>query len=322
MQIGSDGPVTEAAELPVTVVICAYTMRRWDTIRAAIDSTLEQRPRPAQVLLVVDHNPDLAQRARDEFPGVEVLESDEPQGLSGARNAGLKAAKQPVTAFLDDDAQPRTGWLASLVEPYAWGDIVATGGRVEPRWPGQRPYWLPREFDWVVGCSYVGLPAGGGYVRNPIGASMSMQTELALDVGGFDVTVGRVANRPAGCEETELSIRLTAARPGSAIYYAPDSVVDHQVTADRVRFRYLIRRCWHEGLSKASVVQLAGTSAGLERERRQAAVVIPKSFLRESGELVRGDVSALPRMATTATGLAATIAGYVSGQIRLKLRKA
>lgn len=322
MQIGSDGPVSEVAELPVTVVICAYTMRRWDTIRAAIDSALEQRPRPAQVLLVVDHNPDLARRARDELPGLEVLESDQPQGLSGARNAGLKAAKQPITAFLDDDAQPRPGWLASLVEPYEWGDIVATGGRVDPRWPGQRPYWLPREFDWVVGCSYVGLPAGGGYVRNPIGASMSMHTELALDVGGFDVTVGRVANRPAGCEETELSIRLTAARPGSAIYYAPDSVVDHQVSADRVRFRYLIRRCWHEGLSKASVVQLAGTSAGLERERRQAAVVIPKSFLRESGELLRGDVSALARMATTATGLAATIAGYVTGQIRLKLRKA
>lgn len=313
--------MNDVIELPVTVVICAYTMRRWDTICAAIDSVLEQCPRPAQVLLVVDHNPDLARQARDKLLGVEVLESDEPQGLSGARNAGLKAAKQPITAFVDDDAQPRPGWLASLVEPYEWGNIVATGGRVEPRWPGQRPYWLPREFDWVVGCSYVGLPADGGYVRNPIGASMSMQTQLALDVGGFDVTMGRVANRPAGCEETELSIRLTAARPGSAVYYAADSVVYHQVSADRVRFRYLIRRCWHEGLSKASVVQLSGASAGLQRERRQAAVIIPRSFFRESGELLRGHVSALPRIAATLSGLTMTIGGYVTGQIRYKVRK-
>lgn len=317
----SGGPVSNIIELPVTVVICAFTMRRWDTIRAAIGSVLEQRPQPAQILLVVDHNAGLARRARDELVGVEVLESDEPQGLSGARNAGLKAAKQPITAFLDDDAQPRPGWLASLVEPYEWGDIVATGGRVEPRWPGQRPYWLPPEFDWVVGCSYVGLPADGGYVRNPIGASMSMQTQLALDVGGFDVTMGRVASRPAGCEETELSTRLAAARPGSAIYYATNSVVDHLVSADRVRFRYLIRRCWHEGLSKASVVQLSGASVGLQRERRQAAVVIPRSFLRESGELLRGHVSALPRMATAMSGLAFTIGGYLTGQIRLKMRK-
>jgi GT2 family glycosyltransferase len=322
MEMGSEEPVSEVIELPVTVVICAYTMRRWDTIRASVGSVLDQRPRPAQLLLVVDHNPDLARQARDEFPGVQVLESDEPQGLSGARNAGLKAAKQPITAFLDDDAQASPGWLASLVEPYEWGDIVATGGRVDPRWPSHRPYWFPPEFDWVVGCSYVGLPADGGFLRNPIGASMSMQTQLALEVGGFDVTVGRVANRPAGCEETELSIRLTAARPGSAIYYAPKSVVEHHVAADRVRFRYLLRRCWHEGLSKASVVQMSGASAGLERERRQAAVVIPLSFLRGFGELLRGRGSALPRMATTASGLTMTIAGYLTGQFRHRVRKA
>lgn len=312
----------DVIELPVTVVICAYTMRRWETIRAAVGSVRDQRPRPAQVLLVVDHNADLARRARDEFPEIEVLESDEQPGLSGARNAGLKAAKQSVTAFLDDDAEARPEWLASLVRPYEWGDIVATGGRVDPRWPVRRPFWFPREFDWIVGCSYVGLPAAGGFVRNPIGASMSMLTELALEVGGFDVAVGRVGNRPAGCEETELSIRLTAARPGSAIYYAPESVVDHHVAADRVRFRYFVRRCWHEGLSKAGVVQLSGASAGLERERRQAAVVIPRAFVREFGELLRGHLSALPRMAVTASGLGVTAAGYFAGRIKYKAGKA
>jgi hypothetical protein len=115
---------------------------------------------------------------------------------------------------------------------------------------------------------------------------------------------------------------MTAARPGSAIYYAPDSVVDHHVSADRVRFRYLIRRCWYEGLSKASVVRLSGATAGLERERRQAAVVIPRSFVRETGELLRGHVSALPRMAATASGLATTIGGYLTGQFRYAVRKA
>lgn len=310
---------SDVSEIPVTVVICAYTMRRWESIRAAIGSVLDQRPRPAQILLVVDHNEELARRARGEFPGVEVLDSDEQPGLSGARTAGLKAAKQPVTAFLDDDARARPGWLSALMRPYEWGDIVATAGRVEPLWPGHRPHWFPREFDWVVGCSYVGLPAAGGFVRNPIGASMSMRTQLALDVGGFDASIGRVGTRPAGCEETELSIRLTAARPGSAIYYEPESVVDHQVAPDRVRFRYFVRRCWHEGLSKASVVELSGASAGLERERRQAAVVIPKAVARETGELVRGHLSALSRVAAMASGLAMTTGGYITGRIKYRV---
>ena len=129
---------------------------------------------------MVDHNAKLAERARSELADVTVLENEGSQGLSDARNTGLRAASQPVTAFLDDDAEARPGWLAS--------------------------------FYWVVGCSYRGLPVSVDPVRNPIGASMSLQTALTLKVGGFDSVVGRVGTRPTGCEETELAIRLTAAK--------------------------------------------------------------------------------------------------------------
>jgi glycosyltransferase involved in cell wall biosynthesis len=106
-------------QLGVSVVICAHTELRWEQTRAAVESVLRQRPRPAQVLLVVDHNADLAARARRELARVSVLESDGTPGLSGARNTGLRAATQPITAFLDDDAEARPGWLPSLIEPYS-----------------------------------------------------------------------------------------------------------------------------------------------------------------------------------------------------------
>ena len=154
-------------ELGVSVVICAYTEERWEQTRAALESVFNQHPRPTQVLLVVDHNTDLAARARREFSRAIVLESDGAPGLSGARNTGLRAATQPVTAFLDDDAEARPGWLASLVEPYSRSDVVATGGSVQPRWPGLRPPWLPPAFDWVVGCSYLGLPDSVGPCAQP-----------------------------------------------------------------------------------------------------------------------------------------------------------
>lgn len=171
-QYGHAGP----DQLNVSVVICAYAQRRWAQTRAAVESVLSQEPRPAQVLLVIDHNAELATQARRSLPGATVLESHETPGLSGARNAGLQAASHPVTVFLDDDARARPGWLAALTGPYASPDVVATGGSVYPLWPGQRPRWLPPAFDWVVGCSYAGLPEKTGVVRNPIGANMSMRT--------------------------------------------------------------------------------------------------------------------------------------------------
>jgi len=299
----------------VTAVICAYTEKRWQQTRAALESALRQEPPPAEVLLVVDHNAELADRARREFTSASVLENAGTQGLSGARNTGLKAATQPVTTFLDDDAEARPGWLKHLVAPYSSPDVVATGGSVHPRWPATRPAWLPPEFDWVVGCSYRGLPETTGQVRNPIGANMSMLTDPALEVGGFDESVGRVGANTRGCEETELSIRLTASRAGSVILYVPAAAVDHHVAPERLTFSYFVRRCWHEGRSKADVVRLVGAAAGLQRERRQTAVVIPAALIRELRSLATGHVSAAARMFATIAGLTAASAGYFSGRI-------
>jgi hypothetical protein len=303
-------------QLDVSVVICAYAQRRWAQTRAAVESVLSQDPRPAQVLLVIDHNADLAAQARRSLPGVTVLESREAPGLSGARNTGLRSASQPITVFLDDDAEARPGWLAALTEPYASPDVVATGGSVHPLWPGPRPQWLPPAFDWVVGCSYAGLPEKTGVVRNPIGANMSMRTRPALHAGGFDTGLGRVGTRPLGCEETELAIRLTASHPGSAVMYVPDAAVDHHVGAERLNLRYFLRRCWHEGLSKAVVVRLAGSSAGLARERRHVAAVIPTALVRDLRRAATGNLDGFMRMCALLGGLAAAVAGYLSGRAR------
>ena len=188
---------------------------------------------------------------------------------------------------------------------------------MHPRFPVRRPRWLPPEFNWVVGCSYRGLPDTVSVIRNPIGASMSLRTSLALKAGGFDDAVGRVGTSPRGCEETELAIRLTASHPGSAIFYVPAAAVDHHVSAERLEIRLLLRRCWHEGLSKADVVRMVGSSAGLERERRHTAVVIPAALLRELRSLTAGDAGAGMRMAPAIAGLSTVVGGYFSGRARM-----
>ena len=303
-------------ELSVSIVICAHTEARWEQTRAAVKSVLDQRPRPAQLLLIIDHNASLAARAQRELAGVSVLEATAHQGCR-AHVTRTPGGYQPITVFLDDDAEARPGWLESLVEPYSRSEVVATGGSVHPWWPGLRPAWLPPTFDWVVGCSYLGLPDTVSPVRNPIGANMSMRTGTVLDIGGFDAAVGRVGSRPRGCEETELAIRLTTSRPESVILYVPAAGVDHHVGKERHRFRYFLRRCWHEGLSKATVVRLVGSSPGLECERRHVAVVIPAALLRDLRNCAPGDLTAPMRIISTIGGLATVTAGYMAGSIGL-----
>jgi hypothetical protein len=311
--VPGDDQAATADRLAVSVIICAYTLDRWEATRHAVASALSQRPAPTQVLLVIDHNPELAALARTELPDVTVLDNGGERGLSGARNTGLKAATEPITAFLDDDAEARPGWLAALVEPYHDTGVAATGGGVWPRWSGSRPDWLPPEFDWVVGCSYVGLPTVSAQVRNPIGANMSFRTDLALAAGGFNGSIGRVGALPRGCEETVLAIQV-AAQAHASVMYVPAAGVDHLVGPERAKAGYFVRRCWHEGQSKAAVVGLVGATSGLSRERRQAAVIIPAAIRRDLGSLFRGHLAGGKRIAAAVAGLAASTSGYLAGR--------
>src|SRR4051794_34276113 len=217
----------------VSVVICAYTERRWDTLseaaRAAADGTLA----PHEVIVACDHAPELEARVRAELPWVTAVANDGPRGLSGARNAGLAASTGDIVAFLDDDALPAADWLERLVAAYDDPAVIGVGGAAEPLFPGERPAFLAPEFDWGVGCTYRGLPEAPQPVRNFIGANMSFRRDAVVDAGGFVDGIGRVGTRPVGCEETELCIRLSQRTPGAVLLYDPGVAVRHVVTEER-----------------------------------------------------------------------------------------
>ena len=298
----------------VSVVVCAYTLDRWADLTAAVDSVRTQVPAPSELVLVIDHNDELLARASAAWPDVEVLASAGPPGLTGARTTGVEAARGEIVAFLDDDARAEPGWLAALVEPYRDARVVATGGWAIAAWDGGRPAWFPEEFDWVVGCSHRGLPTTEATVRNPIGSTMSFRRAAVREAGGFRPEIGRVGRHPVGGEETELCIRIGAARPDSRVVLAPPARVRHRVPVSRGRWRYFIARCYQEGRSKALISRLAGAGPALESERRYTVRVLPAGVLRGLAATLRGHPSGLLRAAAIAVGLGVTTAGFVAGR--------
>jgi GT2 family glycosyltransferase len=306
-----------AVDPSISVVICAYTDRRWEDVVAAVASVRMQTRPAARTVLVVDHNPSLLERARAAFPEVLVVPNDGPVGLSGGRNTGVSHAVGDVVAFLDDDARAEPDWLAHLAARYSNPSIAGVGGSATPVWPGRRPRWLPPEFDWVVGCSFIGMPTAAAPVRNLIGANMSFRREVFDTVGGFTHGLGRVGSRPLGCEETELGIRLRQWHEGVQLVYEPAAIVRHRVTEDRVAWRYFCSRCYAEGFSKAMVSRLVGAKDALETERRYVRSVLPRAVVR-SLTLRRHRSVGLARVGAIVAGLALTTAGYARGRLALR----
>jgi len=309
----------DAAGARISVIICAYTHARWGDTLAAVASVRQQSLPPAQIIVVTDHNPALCRDLAATLPGVLVTPSTGQPGLSGARNTGIAMASGDIVAFLDDDAIAEPEWLKYLADGYSAGPVAGVGGLTLPRWDTRRPWWLPGEFDWVLGCSYVGLPdsAGPARVRNLFGGNASFRRSVFAAVGGFVAGIGRSGQAlPLGCEETEFCIRLGQHQPGSCLLFDSRAVIWHRVQAARCRFSYFMTRCYAEGVSKAAVTAAVGAADALSAERQHAARALPRGLRRYLADAAGGDITGLGRAFATAAGLAAAASGYAAGTAR------
>ncbi len=308
---------TDAPGRPtISVVICAYTPERWEDLGRAVASLIAQTVPAREIVVAIDHNPELAERARAHFRApVAVVDNVQKPGLAGARNSGAQATTAPVVAFLDDDARASPDWLRELASAFERPSVLGVGGRIDPDWQTGRPRWFPDEFGWVVGCSYRGLPASPGAVRNMIGANMSVRREVLDALGGFREDLGRL-------EETDLCIRGSLLFPAGHWLYWPAAAVSHTVTAQRATWRFFRARCFNEGVAKAAMAADTGHRAGLESERRYVRWILPSGVAREGARALRGDRSSAARAGAIVGGLAYTAAGFVRGWLRRRLTDA
>jgi glycosyltransferase involved in cell wall biosynthesis len=304
----------------VSVVICAYTEDRWDDLLAAVASVRTQSVEPHEIIVVVDHNPSLYERLASALPDLVVVQNREERGLSGGKNTGVSVSKGDVVAFLDDDAVADTDWLKFLVDSYSDEAVIGVGGLTLPSWETARPAWWPAEFDWVVGCTFIGREPGP--VRNLLGGNASFRREVFDFAGGFPSHIGRstAKRRPLGCEETEFCIRAALRRPGSVFLFDARAVIWHRVPAFRSRFAYFRSRCYAEGLSKALVTRSVGVAAGLSAERSYTAVTLRRGVTRGLLRGVRGDAAGPARSAAIVVGLLYASTGYAVGALQNRFK--
>lgn len=304
--------------MKTSVVICAYTLDRWDSLVASVQSSLEQTLSPCEVIVVIDHNEELLRRATAEFPEAMVVANQSVKGLSGARNTGVALSLGDVVAFLDDDAYAEGDWLERLTAPLADPMVAGVGGWILPHWETALAPWFPETFYWILGCSYEGLPQTNAQIRNPIGANMAIRRSVFAAVGGFSSGLGRIGLIPLGCEETELCIRYTKQFPDEHVVLTREAIVHHRVPASRLTWHYFWTRCWAEGLSKAAVSSLVGPGLGLAAERRHVLTSLPRELAKCLRMVRRHPRTALARTTLVVAGSMIAAAGLIRGRIALR----
>ena len=238
--------------MKASVVVCTYTMDRYDDFAEAVDSVLRQTYDPIEIVLVSDGNEEVADRMSDDFghfDSVRVHCTDENQGISYSRTRGAELATGELVAFLDDDAIATHDWIETLVETYESTDAYAVGGRLDPHWLAGQPSFLPEEFYWLIGCTERGFADHLDEVRNTYGSNIAFNREVFLDVGGYDEETGRKGDSHVQAHEAPACIRMRE-QYGRGVVYNEEAIVYHKIFEYRTEFRWLVGRAFWQGYSK------------------------------------------------------------------------
>lgn len=237
----------------VSVVVSTYTTERLADVLSCLSSLREQTLRPSEIILVLDPSKTLFRSYRSRVPvDVKVISADSV-GLSNARNVGIRNAEGEIVAFVDDDAIADKTWLENMAKLYSDPLVMGVGGSIVANWEVKQPKWFPEELNWIVGCSYKGLPTKRSDIRNPIGCNMSFRKLVFQTVGYFRFDIGRFGKKLLSKEETELSIRVLRGIPNSKIVYEPRAIVYHKVCQKRASLRYIWARSFYEGVSNSMI---------------------------------------------------------------------
>jgi glycosyltransferase involved in cell wall biosynthesis len=109
----------------VSVVIATYNGSR--TLVNALESVTRLNYPDYEVILVDDGSTDQTPEIAGRFPSVRYVRQTN-QGLSAARNAGIRAATGEIVAFTDDDCRADEDWLHYLIGDLQRGDFAGVGG--------------------------------------------------------------------------------------------------------------------------------------------------------------------------------------------------
>jgi len=302
----------------VSVVVCVYSMERFDDLVECVESLLAQTYDDVEVVVVVDGTDSVFDRVEDQFDetsNVILHCNEENVGLLESRNTGAELVSGDVVAFIDDDAVADERWIEELVNSYEEQNAIAVGGKMTPLWVDGKPEFLPEEFYWLVGVTHRGFAEGAGEVRNTFGSNISFDREVFLELGGFDAEIGGRkgdANLQGG--ETELCARLREDY-GEGVWYNPQAEVGHKVFEYRTKPRWLVDRAFWQGYSKRAMESLVSESGNEEGQylHRLFSEFVPERIRRT---VLSPSIASILQFMMLIVLTAAVGAGYLYGWIK------
>ena len=240
----------------ISVILCTYNRDKYiyNVLRSVAENDLPHDQ--YEIVLVnnnsTDHTEQECQRFQADYPDIRFRYCVETnQGLSHARNRGIRESQGDLLAYVDDDATVNREYLRTYADFFAaTPDAVAAGGPILPRYETEEPSWMSHYTrQLITGRLYLGDKprpfARGAY---PGGGNSCYRKSVFDTIGLFNVELGRKGNSLIGAEEKDLYDKMTTR--GMHFYYLPTAILYHIIPPQKLTQDYFDRLTHGIGVSE------------------------------------------------------------------------
>jgi len=230
-----------------SIIVCTYNRHKslQHTLNCIAAQIVSQEV-TWEVIVVDNNSNDRTREIVQAYQKAKVIpclryEFEEEQGLSYARNRGVRSAQGQVVLFTDDDVCPEPNWLHRVLEGMDSYNCDACGGYIAPVWEALVPSWLTERF---YGFLAIRTENNGPRLVTeendlPFGANMAFRRSVFDSIGVFDTNLGRKGKVLASGEEIDFFKRLITT--GGTVMYLPQARVHHRIEAFRMKKKYFRR---------------------------------------------------------------------------------
>lgn len=259
----------------LSVILCSYNRERY--IYNVLQSIAAGGYRDCEIVFVDNNSSDNTRGECERFaadhPDVVVRYFFEPnQGLSYARNRGIREAHGDILVYVDDDALVNAEYLTTYADFFSrHPDAMAAGGPILPQYDGcEEPDWMSHYTRQLVtgkldlGAHEREFPAGAF----PGGGNAAYRKQVFDQVGLFNTDLGRKGNSLIGAEEKDLFDKMTTL--GIRFYYLPTAILYHLIPPHKLTPDYFNRLTYGIGVSERYRTRQIGTKKYLGRLWKEA----------------------------------------------------
>lgn len=231
----------------LSVVICTYNREKYiyNVLRSIAENGFSKDR--YEIVLVNNNCTDNTEaeclRFKNDFPDIAFHCFHEPnQGLSYARNCGIRESKGDIIIYVDDDALVNKEYLQTYADFFVQNEkAVAAGGPIVPQYETAEPDWMSHYTRMLLTGALDLGPKEREFPKGsfPGGGNVAYRKSVFDHVGLFNVELGRKGNSLIGAEEKDLFDKMETL--GMKFYYLPNAILYHIIPERKLTKDYLKR---------------------------------------------------------------------------------